>query len=384
MFRSFLLITMTFMALSLQAQKKAPKGMRTDAVQIAKKMRVGWNLGNTLEAYNSGQGIESETSWGNPRTTKEMIDSVAAAGFGAVRIPVRWYPHFTCDGHTLTIDPAWMNRVKEIVGYCLDNHLYVIINSHHETWLEGHPTYADSARVYNQLRLMWTEIAKAFQSYDEHVLFAGTNEVHVGNNWGEPTAENAVVQNGYNQQFINAVRATGGNNRWRTLVVQTYVCNASFGLDLFKMPTDPTRQRLMVEVHNYDPYKYGLTDEVRFWGTPYQQYGTNSNNDEAELAATYRRLKDTFTDKGIPFVVGEMGANYHTYKDAAEAAIVEASCNYYYEKVLSTIRQNGGIPFIWDNGVTGRRGQECFGLFDRRNHMRSQHPGVIKAVKGLK
>jgi len=374
----FLLLSCT----SVRAQRNAPQSMRSDAKEIVKNMRVGWNLGNTLDAYNQGSQ-DSETSWGNPRTTKEMIDSVAAAGFGAVRIPVRWYPHFTYDGTTLTVDPQWMNRVKEIVGYCISNNLYAIINTHHESWLEGHPTYADSARVYRQFRLLWTEIAKAFQDYDQRVLFAGTNEVHVGNNWGRPTDENAEVQNGYNQVFVDAVRATGGNNLWRTLVVQTYVTNADFGVELFRMPKDKVSNRLIVEMHNYDPYRYGLTDEIRFWGTPYQKYGTNSTNDEADLEKTYSRLKHNFTDKGIPFIIGEMGTNYHSYRNDEEKIIVDESCIYYYNKVLNTIRNNGGCAFIWDNGVTTRRGKECFGLFDRRNHMKTMHPGVIEIVRKI-
>lgn len=373
-----LILTLALFASPLHAQSH--KSMKQDAAAIVKNMGIGWNLGNTLEAYNRG-AQDSETSWGNPHTTKEMIDSIAAAGFGAVRIPVRWYPHFTYDGTTLTVDPAWMNRVKEVVGYCIDNNLYAIINTHHESWLEGHPTYADSARVYKQLRLLWTEIANAFRDYDERLLFAASNEVHVGNNWGRPTDENAEVQNGYNQVFINAVRATGGKNKKRNLVVQTYVCNGQFGLELFRMPKDKAMNRLIVEMHNYDPYRYGLTDEIRFWGKDYVDYGTNSADDEAELTSTYDHIRRTFTDQGIPFIIGEMGSNYHTFKDTAEQAIVESSCTHYYNFVLSTIRSAGGAPFIWDNGATTHRGKECFGLFDRRNHMRCMHPGVVEAVR---
>ncbi|MCQ2095542.1 MAG: glycoside hydrolase family 5 protein [Bacteroidaceae bacterium] len=344
-------------------------------------MGIGWNLGNTLEAYNSGNGIDSETSWGNVRTEKWMIDSIAKAGFRSVRIPVRWYPHFSYADGRLRIDPDWLSRVKEVVGYCLDDDLYVIINTHHELWLEGSPFYADSSRVYKQFRDLWTEIALAFRDYDHRLLFAGTNEVHVGNDWGRPKDENSEVQNGYNQVFVDAVRATGGRNKTRNLVVQTYAANADFGLELFRMPHDKVKNHLIVEVHNYDPYQYGLTDEVRFWGRKYVRYGTVSSDDETVAALLYQRLKEQFTDKGIPFIVGEMGANYHTASDRREQALVEASCADYYRYVIRLVRQSGGVPFIWDNGQTFRRGKECFGLFDRRNRMKCQHPLVIEAVR---
>lgn len=365
------------------AQRRAPRGMRSDAMEVVKQMGVGWNLGNTLEAYNGRPapqfstsfpaGLETETSWGNPVTTREMIDSVRAAGFRSLRVPVRWYPHFVYDGQSLHIDPKWTARVREVVDYAMANDMYVVLNTHHESWLESHPTYADSARVFRQMRMLWTEIAKAFADYDEHLVFAGTNEVHIQGNWGEPTKENADVQNGFNQVFVDAVRATGGNNRWRCLAVQTYVCNGQWGIDLFRMPTDVVDKRLIVEVHNYDPYNYGLQDKVRFWGTPYKAYGTESDADEAAIDRTYARLHDAFTARGVPFIVGEMGANFHTARDVDELRVVEESYLYYLDYVVKAIRRNGGAPFVWDNGVTARRGTECFGMFDRRNHMKLLH-----------
>lgn len=365
--------------MTIMAQKKAPKTMKQNAKEIVADIGIGWNLGNTFEAYNFGT-TDSETSWGNARTTKEMIDSIAAYGFKAVRIPVRWYPHFTYDDNTLTIDPSWLARIKEVVDYCIDNNLYVIINSHHEMWLEGHPTYADSADIYKRFRLLWTEIANYFNDYDEHLLFAGTNEVHVGNNWGRPTDENADVQNGYNQQFINAVRATNGNNAWRNLIVQTYACNGAFGLELFKKPTDKVKDRMIVEIHNYDPSDYGLNDRIRYWGKPYVSFGTNSENDEQNLTDTYEKVYKTFAKLEVPFIVGEMGTNYHTYKDETDREVVDRSAAYYYEYVFKTIRANGGAPFIWDNGVVNRRGRECFGLFDRRDHMKCTQPLVLSVI----
>ena len=214
-------------------------GMEHTAVQLASLMKVGWNLGNSLEAYGNDPAT-SETSWGNPITTKAMIDSVAKAGFNAIRIPIRWYPHFTEDSSgSIKIDSTWMRRVKQLVDWSIDNDMYVIINTHHEKWLESHALYKDSAEVYRKERALWKEIAIYFRDYDEHLLFAGTNEVHIPDNWGRPEQENADVQNGFNQVFVDVVRGTGGRNTYRTLVVQTYVTKLRVWTGIIPFPYRP-------------------------------------------------------------------------------------------------------------------------------------------------
>lgn len=355
-----------------------PENMSLDAKALAAEIFVGWNIGNSLEAYSVG-AQDTETSWGNPRTTKAMIDAVANAGFNAIRIPVRWYPHFT-DASEAQVDVKWMDRVKEVVGYCLDNDMFVIINTHHEDWLESFPFYKDSAEVYRKEYALWTQIANAFKDYDERLLFAGTNEVHVPNEWGRPVKEkeNVSVQNEFNQVFVNAVRATGGNNKLRNLIVQTYCTNSEWGSELFVVPADPTPNRLMVEVHYYDPWSYSGLEEEKFWGKPYIQYGAGSIGQEGDMEARFSLLKKKFVDRGYPLIVGECGANRHSDADV-DAALVRASRAYYFRMLALITKKNGAVPFIWDNGAIGK-GADSFGVFDRKNDMKNID---VQTITGL-
>lgn len=371
-----LVVVIVMIMTSCKSTQEDNLGMNSDAKTLAARMVAGWNLGNTLEAHRDNP-LESETSWRNPLTTKAMIDSVAAAGFNAVRIPVRWYPHFKQTSH-IEIEEAWMNRVKEVVGYCLDNDMYVLLNTHHEHWLENAPFYKDSAEVCRKEKELWTQIALAFQEYDERVLFAGTNEVHVTNDWNAPTQENADVQNRFNQAFIDAVRATGGRNKYRTLIVQTYGTNSDYGPKFFKMPSDPTPNRLMVEIHYYDPGQYCATGETKHWGKPFFEKGIANQGQEDFLNDIFSRLKTQFTDNGYPMILGEYGSSRWGV-DKADEESVNASRAYYYEQVVSVARKNGAVPFVWDNGYAAF-GPDQFGLFDRWNSMKNIDTQTIKGI----
>lgn len=355
-------------------------GMEHTAVQLASLMKVGWNLGNSLEAYGNNPAT-SETSWGNPLTTKAMIDSVARAGFNAIRIPIRWYPHFKegADG-AIQIDSAWMRRVKQLVDWSLQNDMYVIINTHHEKWLESHALYKDSAEVYRKERALWKEIAIHFRNYDEHLLFAGTNEVHIPDNWGHPEQENADVQNGFNQVFVDAVRATGGRNTYRTLVVQTYVTNYEFGPKLFRFPIDSTPGRMMVEMHFYDPWNYCGLGTDKYWGTPYNRFGIDGEAQEARLKSSLAALKPIFTDKGYPIIIGECGVVRHEVVSGEDREAIESGRGYYLEMMVRECRKNGAIPFLWDNGASTGAGQDKFGLFDRKGGMKQADHIAIPAI----
>ncbi len=231
------------------------------APQVASQMTVGWNLGNTLEA------ICSETAWGNPAASQTLINAVKAAGFNSIRIPVSWDCH-TAPSGTTTIPADWMARVKQVVDYAISQDMFVVLNIHWDNgWLQDHPTFAFQTAVNAKQQAYWTQIATTFRTYDHHLLFAGTNEVHA--DYGTPTAEHNTVQQSYNQTFVNAVRATGGNNASRTLVVQTYNTNIQHGLNFFNMPTDTIASRLMVEVHHYDPYDFTLNPNgaCNVWGS---------------------------------------------------------------------------------------------------------------------
>lgn len=350
--------------------------MPSDAKQLAYNIKVGWNLGNTLEAYYDG-ATDSETSWGNPKATQAMIDSVKAAGFNAIRIPVRWYPHFSYSNGTVTINTTWLARVKEVIGYCLNDGLYVIMNTHHELWLESYATYADSATVFAKERALWKVLAKEFGDYDEHLILAGTNEVHRPDVWNECSTENATVQNKFNQIFVNEVRASGGKNLYRNLLVQTYACNDSWGINHFTVPKDPTSGRMIVEVHAYEPYDYAMNESepYKYWGTPYSSYGIESWSQESYLNNVFNKLKTAFVNKGYPVIIGECGAIRHTSPTTA----MNESRAYYLKTFISKAKSYGIVPFLWDNGSTGT-GKESYGLFKRKSNMSQVDNFSINAI----
>src|SRR5512145_1153343 len=205
-------------------------GMRNlTSFEFSKNMTAGWNAGNSLDA------IGGETAWGNPMISKRLIDSVKAAGFNVVRIPIAW-SKFT-DATTYTIDADFMKRVAVVVNYVLENGMVAIINIHWDGgWMQ--PTYAKQEYVNHRLSIMWKQIASHFRDYDDHLIFAGTNEIMVTNDYGAPSKEYYTVQNSFNQTFVNTVRSTGGRNYYRYLAVQGFNTNIGHTLDFFAMPVD--------------------------------------------------------------------------------------------------------------------------------------------------
>ena len=224
------------------------------AQEIAAKMKVGWNLGNTLEA------ICGENAWGNPNTTQALIDSVKAGGFNTLRLPVAWFCH--SDTNSSVIDEEWLARVKEVVDYCINANLYVIVNIHWDKgWLENRVNVANQSQVNERQYAYWSQIAEYFKDYDEHLLFASANEPNVEN------ATGMEVLLSYHQTFIDAVRETGGNNSSRTLVIQGPSTDIDKTNKLMKtLPTDQIADRLMVEVHYYTPYQFCLMSADANWG----------------------------------------------------------------------------------------------------------------------
>lgn len=255
------LITLTLgtltetVVVSQMAGQLPDEGMESDAMTLAAKMYAGWNLGNTLEA------IGGETAWGNPKVTAELIKSVKELGFNAVRIPCSWDQYIE-DGGTYKVKDEWLNRVYEVVGYCVSNDMYAIVNIHWDGgWLENNCT-ADKQEANNKKqKALWTQIANKLNVYDEHLLFAGCNEPNVEN-----TAQMAVLKS-YEQTFIDAVRATGGNNAVRNLIVQGPSTDIGKTDNLFgDMPTDVVKDRLMVEVHYYTPWTFCGLEKDEDWG----------------------------------------------------------------------------------------------------------------------
>lgn len=354
---------------------------------------VGWNLGNQLECVQwpwDGESMQiglgenhmkAETGWGNPMVTKKIIHSVKEAGFNAIRVPVRWQCHITNE-KAMSIDPEWMARVKEIVDWCLDEDLKVIINVHHDKWLEGRPEYKYQEENNQKLALLWMNIATAFQSYDYRLAFAGTNEVHIRDNWGAPTAENLTVQNEYNQTFISVVRSMGGNNAHRHLICQTYVCNPQFGIDGgFFIPEDTPEngnKYMSVEFHYYNPWDYCGECKYNYWGEVGKKYSTEvSPSDEKTMTDFFNQVMNVWARKGLGVVIGEWGVTNH-FKSGKEAEIHE-NAQYYCKFFVSEARKRGFSTFVWDNNQDGNGGEK-FGIFDRNKSMKVVQPWILNGI----
>jgi len=347
-------------------------GMRNmNSVDLAKEMKIGWNVGNSLEA------IGSETAWGNPMITQTLIDSVKKAGFNAVRIPVAW-SRFS-EAATFKIDTAWMGRVEQVVNYVLKNNMYAIVNIHWDNgWMQ--PTYAKQAYVNNRLSIMWRQIARRFRNYDDHLLFAGTNEVMVEGDYGTPTVEYYTVQNSFNQAFVTAVRSTGGRNAYRHLVVQGFNTNIDHTINFFKAPVDPVEKRLMVEVHYYDPYNFALNanSNITQWGkNATDPSKTETWANEAYADAQFQKMKTKFIDQGYAVILGEYAAIARLSLGSPALNAEHAGYRkYYMEYITSSIVNHGLIPFYWDSGFTGDKGS---GIFDRATGNRA-YPDIVNAI----
>jgi len=340
-------------------QSSIASATNLNAIEVASKIYAGWNLGNTLEASGG------ETAWGNPLTSKTLIDGVKAAGFNAVRIPCAWNQYLVADEAPFTIKPEWIERVKEVVDYVVANDMYAIINIHWDGgWLEQHANATDKEAVNIKQKALWTQIATAFESYGDNLLFAGCNEVRDGNNWGMPDAGNRDALESYNQTFVDAVRATGGNNLSRNLIVQYWCCNPWRALDALTLPNDPVADHLMAEVHFYDPQNFSHhqdneANQHTLWG--YRKgYVTSNDYQEDYIDDLFAKLKTAYVDKGYPIILGEYGTICHSLNDEK----IMASQAYYLEYVTMAAKNNGLVPFVWD---TGQAGLNSFGIMNRNN-----------------
>ncbi|MFD2034685.1 cellulase family glycosylhydrolase [Belliella marina] len=354
-------------------------GMSSNAVELAAKMGLGWNLGNTLEAIINGVG--DETFWGNPKTTKEYIDFVKATGFNTIRLPVAWDVYLSNE-ETAKIDPQWLDRVKEVVQYCIDNDMYVLLNIHWDGgWLESNCTPAKKDEVNAKQKAYWQQIATHFRDYDEHLMFASANEPEVHN------AVEMEVLLSYHQTFVNAVRSTGGRNSYRVLVVQGPGTNIERTYELMHtLPTDEIEGRMMAEVHYYTPSQFCILFEDVSWGSMAYYWGQGNNStlepdrnstygDEAEAAKSFALSKKQFVDKGIPVLLGEYGA-YRRHKSAnvpMDLELHHKSVDDWTYYITSLAIQNGMIPFWWDTGAA----------LDRSNYTVKDQRTIAKLLEAL-
>lgn len=322
------------------AKAEKSDGSFRSSAEIVSDIKLGWNLGNTLECYNyKDYSSDAETAWGNVKTTKEMFTSVKNAGFNAVRIPVTWGEHMNGD----TIDEEWMNRVQEVVDYAYSQDLYVILNMHHDDYTWFTPNEGEYSSDSAKLCKIWEQICARFGDYGDRLLFEGMNEPRtVGSDgeWTGGTAEERAVVNKYEQDFVNTVRASGGNNAQRTLIVTSY------GASMENAAVDdiivPDTENIVVNVHFYAPWDFAD--------------GQSNSWDKSVLDNGFSKLKSMFIDKNIPVIIDEFGAVANN-NDSVRSE--------YYQYYVSKAKDTGIKCFIWDNGVYS--GESAYGLFNRKD-----------------
>lgn len=345
--------------------------MPSNAKALIAKIHAGINIGNTLEVPDPDDET-AETKWGNPRVNVEYIAGLKALGFNAVRIPCAMHSHQT-DAESHIISEAWIKRIKEVVGYCIDNDMYVVLNSHWDTgWLEDNIfNPAKKKSILAEQTAIWTQVAEAFRSYDEHLIFAGANEPGMnetssqGQSWEkDPSALARLVE--YEQAFIDAVRATGGNNTKRCLVFQGLGTDISHTAKYMgNIPTDTANHdgRLIAEVHFYEPYPWALMTEDASWGNTFFYWGEGNHKDgsahnptwgeESHVKSQMASIKSKFVDAGIPVIIGEYSSRIlskSTDDEKLDLDLHQKSRAYYNQVVTREAKNNGCAPFYWETG----------------------------------
>ena len=316
--------------------------------QLVEDMTFGWNLGNTLDvcqADRDGDGkinehVEAgekvdETLWGNPKATKELFTSLKKNGVNAVRIPVTWRDHMDSNGN---IDREWMDRVQQVVDYAYSQGMYVIINVHHDgggdpkfgAWIieESQKDYNTFLKKYNNV---WKQIAERFKNYSDYLIFESMNEVGFDTLYNKNKADAYNLINKINQDFVDIIRATGGNNAKRHLLIAGYYTDIERTCDsLYKMPDDKAG-RCILSVHYYTPWDFCTCDRKHTWGT---------NSEVWQMETLIGKMKKNFVDKGIPVIIGEYAASGSDL----------SSCIFFIEKLNKLCSDYGIATFIWDSG----------------------------------
>ena len=323
----------------------APAEGKTKAQQFVDSITLGWNLGNRLDSNSRSQfenaGLSQETCWGNPPVTEEMISAVKEAGFNLIRVPVTWYNHMD---ENYMIDPAWLDRAAQIASWVIDENTWCIINVHHDTgskgWMRATDRPAEGALSVEEMKRIfvsvWQQIAGRFRDFGDHLIFEGFNELlDERGEWNSPRADAIAAVNEYNRLFVETVRASGGNNAGRVLIVNPYaastVQNVLAGL---KLPEDSAEGCIAVSVHIYQPWEFTSAD-----------YRDQKTWSMSSINSAFANVQLFLQRRGIPVLVGEFGAEgKNNPRERAEWA-------YYFVKKART----QGIKCVWwDNGVLFR------------------------------
>lgn len=353
----------------------------SEALTFVRDMKTGWNLGNTFDANDSstsGDDLKYESMWCGIDTTKEMIDALKEAGFQTIRIPVSWHNHLTDDNHT--ISEVWLNRVQEVVDYAIDDGMYVIINIHHDFSKEYiYPTseYLEQSKTY--VTDIWTQLADRFKSYDEHLIMESMNEprmVDTSYEWWLDFQNNECIDaiqciNEINQTFVDVVRASGGNNASRYLMVPGYDASLQGVINsYFSLPEDTAdnQNKVLVSVHAYTPYSFALQAPNDNGST--DVFDMSSSSSTKDIDDLMKQLYDTFVKNGTGVVIGEYGARE---KNGNLQARVDFTAYY-----IEAARAHGITCCIWDNNAFTGNG-ENFGLL-RRMSCSFLYPDIVDSI----
>ncbi len=347
-----------------------------EAMAFVKKMGIGWNLGNTFDANDDNWGsrdeLMMEKAWVGVLTKPEMIQDVHAAGFNTLRLPVSWHNHV--DKETFEISEKWLDRVQEVVDYAINDGMYVILNTHHDVYPEfyypSNEHYETSSRY---IKSIWTQLSERFKDYDEHLIFESMNEPRLkghANEWSFSASnadcmEAADCINRLNQLFVDTVRASGGNNENRYLMVPGYAAAPENALgDWFVLPKDAADNKIIVSVHAYTPYAFALQDG----GT--DTFEITNAAQTSEIIRFVSNLYKKFVVNGIPVVIGEYGAR-------AKNDNLQSRVNYaaFYACVASS----RNIPCVWWDNHGFKGSGELFGIYDRRA-LEFRYPEIVEAL----
>ena len=354
----------------------APEGNELTSLEVVRLMGNGINLGNTLEAYNH-QGYlngmnpgDMETGWGQPYTSPNMMVSMKNAGFDTIRIPVAWTNGMNFESGDYTIDERLMARVEEVVNYALDADMYVIINDHWDGGWWGMFGSADEAvreKAMDMYKSMWTQIGERFKDYSYKLIFESANE-ELGDrlNDKEITGSKGVLTqnecyettNKINSEFVKLIRAQGGNNADRFLLIAGYNTDITMTCDdRYKMPEDTAENKLLLSVHYYTPWDYCGTDAVSTWGSPY---------DYEEQNGLFEKLSK-FSEQGYGVVIGE-------YAVMLSNGGIKESAQVFYDNLLDNCDLYDFCPVLWDCSSFYKRRADKFSdegiakMFDERRY----------------
>ena len=351
-----------------------------NAWEITDKMTIGWNLGNTLESTywaDDPTPAQSATAWGNPEPTQELFEEVRSLGFNTVRIPVTWYQHMEYNDSTQTyeIDSEWMDYVKKTVDYAYDLDMFVIINVHHEDWINvDYFNDSNLSKAQTILEDVWEQIADEFADYDQHLIFEGLNEPRQtyssSAEWGNGDSNSWGYVDALNSTFVSTVRSSSSsNNSERLLMIPSY--HATDNYEALSNLTIPSSSgNIAVSVHAYEPYSFTMDNSE---GHKYQAYNQYGGYIPDTLTDVMNDLKSIQSLKNVPIIIGEFGAS--DFNNTSERVL-------WAQDYITQATEAGFVCVLWDNNVdSDYTSGDSFGYIDRStNKPYSNAENVLSAL----